>query len=301
MHGISTARLDRATKIEEEQAITPSPPPPPSAAAHPGYATAHPTYGPSRRTISQWMESKSFAPAEKSDTPKDVMNKFRNITNNLITEMGAINNSTGIVEKNFWGDIMSLIEKFLEKRTRAYEDLKMTSLVQSSQEGIFSPSTDFPITVEDLHLWMQVSIENGEKYTIGRRLSHFMWDAIPKNSDVVDQFNRCSDNVKQHLGNSTKFLLPAQMGPDTPQFTALVDVSSFLTSIRMMKQWDHGTNKFWGYIKKQKLEEKFFCTNVAAGEAPTPQSIATIISDLKKTLEDDPTYFKSQTTGVNSI
>merc|ERR1712020_506613 len=37
------------------------------------------------------------------------------------------------------------------------------------------------------------------------------------------------------------------------------------------------------------------------GEAPTPQTIATIISNLKTTLEDDPTYFKSQPTGVHSI
>ena len=84
---------------------------------------------------------------------------------------------------------MALIEKFLEKRTRAYEDLRMASLVQSSKEGIFSPSTDFPIMVEDLHLWMQTSIETEEKYTIGRRISQFMWDKIPMSSDVVDQYN----------------------------------------------------------------------------------------------------------------
>ena len=171
------------------------------------------------------------------------MNKFRNVTNTLITEMGAIN-AMGKVEKNFWGDIMALIEKFLEKRTKAYEDLRITSLIQSSKEGIFSPSTDFPITVEDLHLWMQVSIEKGEKYTIGRRLSQFMWDKIPMSQDVVDQYNLCSKNVEQHLGKSTKFLLPAQLGPGQPVFTALVDVSSFLTSLRMMKQWDLGSPKF---------------------------------------------------------
>ena len=125
-----------------------------------------------------------------------------------------------------------------------------------------------------------------------------MWDKIPMSSDVVDQYNRCSENVKQHLGKSTKFLLPAQMGPGKPVFTALVDVSSLLTSIRMMKQWDHGTNRFWGEIKKQKLDEKFFCTNVAAGEAPTPQTIATAISDLKISINEDPTYFKSLS-GVN--
>ena len=68
------------------------------------------------------------------------MNKFRNITNNLITEMGAINGTTGIVEKNFWGDIMSLIEKFLEKRTKAYEDLKTASLVQSSKKESSHPA-----------------------------------------------------------------------------------------------------------------------------------------------------------------
>ena len=106
MHGISTVRLGRAYLIEEEQSTASShPTPPPPAVAHPGF-------GPARRTISQWMDSKSFAQAEKSDTPAEVMNKFRNITNNLITEMGAINGTTGIVEKNFWGDIMSLIEKF---------------------------------------------------------------------------------------------------------------------------------------------------------------------------------------------
>ena len=89
-----------------------------------------------------------------------------------------------------------------------------------------------------------------------------MWDKIPMTSDLADQYDRCSKNVKQHLGKSTKFLLPAQMGPNEPVFTALVDVSSFLTSIRMMKQWDLGTNKFWGKVKKEKLEEKLFCTNV---------------------------------------
>merc|ERR1711997_1285211 len=190
-------RLDAATKLNEEQVITPSPTPPPPAVAHPGYAPSYPTYGPSRRTISQWMDSKSFAPAEKSDTPKDVMNKFRHVTNNLTTEIGAIN-STGIVEKNFWGDIMALIEKFLEKRTLAYEELRMTSLIQSSKEGIFSPSTDYPISVDDLHLWMKVSIERGEKYTIGKRLSAFMLDKIPMSSDIADQYDRCSKNVKQH-------------------------------------------------------------------------------------------------------
>ena len=66
----------------------------------------------------------------------------------------------------------------------------------------------------------------------------------------------------------------------------------------MMKQWDHGTNKFWGKVKKEKLDEKLFRTTVAAGEAPTPQTIATAISDLKISLDEDPTYFKSQP-GVN--
>merc|ERR1712038_453114 len=94
--------------------------------------------------------------------------------------------TTGKVEKNFWGDIISLIEKFLEKRTNAYEDLKMTSLVQSSKEGIFTPSTDFSVTVEVLHLWMQVSIETGEKKT------ELMLDTIPMSSDIVDQYNRCA-------------------------------------------------------------------------------------------------------------
>ena len=98
MHGISTVRLGRAITVDEEQCSNTNPTPPPPAAAHPGF-------GPNRRTIYQWMESKSFAVAEKSDTLADVMNKFRNITNNLITEIGAINNRTGIVEKNFWGEI----------------------------------------------------------------------------------------------------------------------------------------------------------------------------------------------------
>merc|ERR1712020_116916 len=90
-----------------------------------------------------------------------------------------------------------------------YETLRMTSLIQSSKEGIFSPSTDYQISVDNLHLWMQLSIEQGEKLTIGRRLSQFMWDQIPMSSDVADQYDRCSKNVKQHLGKSTKFLLPA--------------------------------------------------------------------------------------------
>ena len=135
MHGLSTARLSRAIKIDEERDAATNPTPPPPAAAQPGY-------GPGRRTISQWMDSKSFVQAEKSDTLADVMDKFRNITNTLTIEMGAINGATGRVEKNFWGDIMVLIEKFLEKRTKAYEDLRMTSLIQSSKEGIFSPSMD---------------------------------------------------------------------------------------------------------------------------------------------------------------
>ena len=74
-----------------------------------------------------------------------------------------------------------------------------------------------------------------------------MWDQIPMSSDVADQYDRCSKNVKQHLGKSTKFLLPAQMGPDKPVFTALVDVSSFLTSLRMMKQWD---DRYFHYFVK---------------------------------------------------
>ena len=290
MHGISTVRLGRASMVEEERSLPPDPTTPPPAAVYPGY-------GPNRRTIYQWMESSSFAAAEKSDTLADVMNKFRIITNNLITEIGAINKA-GIVEKNFWGDIMVLIEKFLEKRPLAYEELRMTSLIQSSKEGVFSPSTEHRISVDDLHLWMQVSIERGEKYTIGRRLSAFMLDTIPMTPDIADQYDRCSRNVKQHLGTNTKFLLPAQTGPNKPVFTALVDVAPFLTSIRMMKQWDLGTNKFWGKVKKEKLDEKLFCTDVTAREAPTPQTIATAVSDLKTTLNDDPTYFKSLS-GVN--
>ena len=237
------------------------------------------------------MDSKSFAQVEKSDTPAEVMNKFRNITNTLITEMGAINGATGKVEKNFWGDIMALLEKFLEKRTKAYEDLRMTSLIESSKEGIFSPSTDYHITVEDLHFWMKVAIENGEKYTIGRRLSEFMWDKIPMTQDLVEQYNVCSKNVEQHLGKSTKFLLPAQLGPDQPMTTALVDVNQFLTSLQLMKQWDLGSPKFWELIKKQKLDEKIFCSTFSGLGAPTPQTNATIITELKRKIGSDTSSF----------
>ena len=65
MHGISTVRLGRAVMVDEEQPPTHNPAPPPPVAAYPGY-------GPNRRTIYQWMESKSFAAAEKSDTLADV-------------------------------------------------------------------------------------------------------------------------------------------------------------------------------------------------------------------------------------
>ena len=112
--------------------------------------------------------------------------------------------------------------------------------------------------------------------------------------NVVEQYNLCSKNVEQHFGKNTKFLLPAQLGPGQPIVTTLVDVSSFLTSLRMMKQWDLGSQKFGELIKKQKLDEKIFCTDVTNEEAPTPQTIATTISDLKTTLGTDPTYFKSQ-------
>ena len=62
MQGLSTVRLSRAITIDEEKEAAPNPTSPPPVVAQPGY-------GPARRTISQWMDSKSFAPAEKSDTP----------------------------------------------------------------------------------------------------------------------------------------------------------------------------------------------------------------------------------------
>ena len=75
------------------------------------------------------MESKSFPQVEKSDTSQDVLYKLRIITNTLNTEMRAINCDTGLIEKNYWGDIMEMLEKFLEKRTKAYDDHTMTSLI----------------------------------------------------------------------------------------------------------------------------------------------------------------------------
>ena len=126
---------------------------------------------------------------------------------------------------------MEMLEKFLEKRTKAYDDLSMTSLIESSKPGIFSPSTEYPITVEELHRWMKAAIANGEDYTIARRLSQFMMDRIPATSNVVEQYNLCYANVEQHLGKSTKFLLPAQMSPDAPMTIALVDLHQFLTSL----------------------------------------------------------------------
>ena len=88
MHGISTVRLSRAITVEEDQDEDPTPVPTPPI-------VAQPAYGPSQRTISQWMESKSFPQVEKSDTPQDVLNKLRNITNTLTTEMRAINGVMG--------------------------------------------------------------------------------------------------------------------------------------------------------------------------------------------------------------
>ena len=130
-----------------------------------------------------------------------------------------------------------MLEKFLEKRTKAYDDLKTTSLIKSSHQGIFSPNTEYPGSVEELRFWMQAAIENGEDYTIARRLSQFMMDTIPTTSNVVEQYNLCYANVEQHLGKSTKFLLPVQLDPEQPMTIGLVDLQQFLTSLRMMKQW----------------------------------------------------------------
>ena len=93
---------------------------------------------------------------------------------------------------------------------------------------------------------------------------------------------------------STKFLLPAQLGPDQPMTTALVDVNQFLTSLRLMKQWDLGSPKFWEFIKKQKLDEKIFCSTFSDMGAPTPQTNATTITELKRKIGSDTTHFKTQ-------
>ena len=60
------------------------------------------------------------------------------------------------------------------------------------------------------------------------------------------------------------------MGPDQMMTTTLVDVHQFLTSLRMMKQWDSGLPKFWEIIKKQKLDEKIFCSTFSDRGAPMP-------------------------------
>ena len=117
---------------------------------------ASPVYGrPLPRTITQWIESKNFVQVESADTVAEILDKFRNITNTLCNEMGAINRTTGVIEPIFWGDIMTLLEKFLEKRPRAYQDLEQTSLIDTGTSGIFSPSTQTKVTSDQLRIWLK--------------------------------------------------------------------------------------------------------------------------------------------------
>ena len=56
---------------------------------------------------------------------------------------------------------------------------------------------------------------------------------------------------------------------------ALVDLNHFLTSLKMMKQWDLGTAKFWELTKKERLDEILFHDNISGSEATSPKTAAT--------------------------
>ena len=171
---------------------------------------AQPMFGSSQRTISQWIESKNFPQALASDSIQDVLDKYRMITNTLATEMRAVSALTGEINKRFWGDIMNLLEKFLEKKTKVYDRLSMTSLIQSSKEEIFTVTTEYRITVDELQRWLQITLQEEEDYTMARRISQLMMDKIPMSQDLVDQYNLCYKNVEQHIGKTTRFVLPVQ-------------------------------------------------------------------------------------------
>ena len=102
----------------------------------------------------------------------------------------------------FWGDIMNLFEKFLEKKTKAYERLCTASLIEGGKPAIFTPTTDYPVTVGELRIWLTSSLTEAEDYTIPRRFSQFMMDKIPMSQDIVEQYNLCYKNVEQHFGLS---------------------------------------------------------------------------------------------------
>ena len=128
-----------------------------------------------------------------------------------------------------------------------------------------------------------------------RRFSQFMMDKIPMSKDIVDQYNLCYSNVEQHFGKSVKLVLPVQLGADQEFRPAIVDVKELLTSLRLMKQWDAGSNKFWSLIKNAQLDEKIFCQNLSASGTPTSQTNAKAINDLKIMIGSDATYFKTTT------
>ena len=126
-----------------------------------------------------------------------------------------------------------------------------------------------------------------------------MMDKIPMSKDIVDQYNLCYSNVEQHFGKSVKLVLPVQLGADQDFQPAIVDVKELLTSLRLMKQWDAGSNKLWTLIKNEQLDEKIFCQNLSASGTPTSQSNAKAINDLKIKIGSDPTYFKTAISAVH--
>merc|ERR1712020_710552 len=105
-----------------------------------------------------------------------------------------------------------------------------------------------------------------EDQTLARQLSQLMVDRIPMSQDLIEQYNLCSKKVEQYLGKGRKFMLPAQFKVTDPMKPALVDLNPFLTSLKMIKQWDLGTVKFWELIKKERLDEILFQDNISGSE-----------------------------------
>ena len=218
MHGAPIARFQRAVSVVESSGSGPTP-------------TSYPApmqfgYGSSRRTIAQWVESKGFPQVLASDSVQDALNKWRHCTNTLISEMGAINDQTGDINMIYWGDIIQLFVKFLEKKTKAYDRLGTASLILGGEPAIFTPTTDYPVTMDKLRIWLTSALTEAEDYTLPRRFSQFMMDKIPMSQDIVEHYNLCYKNVEQHLGKSVKVVLPVQLGADQPFQPALVDVNS---------------------------------------------------------------------------
>ena len=106
--------------------------------------------------------------------------------------------------------------------------------------------------------------------TLVRKISLLMHERVQEPSDdIMLQYDAATRLVKKYLGTKVELILPGRSSDaQTEAKPTKVDVIHFLASILTSDLWSTRNARFWEIMKKEKMDEVLFPTNLKDGTQP---------------------------------